>query len=152
MHAELPDQGRQRIAVGHSRYQPTLHPLHRRSEAVGGDRFQQIVDGAALERIDGVLVIGGDKDDLGRRTDLSGGRSHLQSGQAGHPDIEKGHLGSMRVDRLQRAGTVLALGNDLELGPCLAQGIEQRFAQQRLVFSHDRLNHGTPHRKTFRER
>ena len=122
------------VAVGDAR----LQPLHGRGQALGRDRLEQVVDRAALEGVDRVLVVGGDEHDLRARAGLGRGGGDFQAGQARHADVEEGDVRLVLGDRFQRAGAVLALGDDLAArGQASAQLVDQRLAQQRFVFGDD---------------
>ena len=69
--AKLLDQRRERVALRARAAQPrTCSRAMVGDEALARDRLQQVVDGAALERLDRVLVVGGDEHDLRARAAL----------------------------------------------------------------------------------
>ena len=64
----------------------------RRGEARLVDGLQQVVDGARLERLDGVLIVGGDEHHQRQRF-LRQLRQHLEAGHARHLDVEEYQVG-----------------------------------------------------------
>jgi hypothetical protein len=104
---------------------------------------EQVVDRTLFEGVDGVLIVGGDEDDLGARTGFGQRACHFQSGQSGHADVQEHHVRLVFGDGLQRRGAVLALGHDLQFRPHLAQHRRQRGTQQFFVFGDHALKHGS---------
>ena len=79
------------------------------------DRLEQVVDGARLEGLDGVLVVGGDEHQH-RQGFLRQVRQHLEAGHARHLDVEEHQVGLVLLDGGERLAAVGALRDDLEVG------------------------------------
>ena len=71
------------------------HPADRLGESLGPHRLEQVVGGAQVERVDRVLVVGGDEHDLRRRPEAGQHPGDVEAVQPRHPDVEE-----ERVDRL----------------------------------------------------
>ena len=65
------------------------HPAHRFVEAVLADGFEQVVDGADVERGDGLVVVRGHEHDGGPVREVGKHAGQLDPGQAGHVDVEE---------------------------------------------------------------
>ena len=114
-----------------------LQACHRRLQPVRLHRLQQVVDRAALEGVDRVLVIGGDEHDLRARAGVGGQRGDFQAGQAGHADVEEGDVRGVFGQRFHRAGAVLAFGDDLQRRPRALEFGHQCMPQQGFVLGDD---------------
>jgi hypothetical protein len=130
---QLVQQLVQQLPVRHPGLQPREHALARGQQAFVGHRLEQVIDRAALERIDRVLVVGGDEHHLGARTERLQRAGDIDTGDAGHADVEEGQVRPQRFQHLQRGGTILALGDDAQFRPQPLQLRDQRLAQQRFV-------------------
>ena len=96
--------------------------------------FKQIVDGALLERRDGVLVVGRDEHHLRRALHAL---RDLEPAQLRHADVEQRDGRVQLFDRAQRGVAVADFGGDAELGPELGERLAQLAPQQRLVVGDD---------------
>ncbi len=102
------------------------------------DRLQQVVDRVDLERLDRVLIVGRDENDMGRRAGVEHPARHLESGQPGHLDVQKHQIRLQPVDRFQRFDPVARLADDFDAAD-LAEQIAQLIPRQLLVVDDDRL-------------
>ena len=107
------------------RWQPRQDALTRRQQAFVTDRLQKVIHRALLERVDGVLVIGGDEHHLGARAQLGQRARNFDATDAGHADVEERDVRLRLGQLLQRTGAVLALGHQLQLRPQPAQLFHQ---------------------------
>jgi hypothetical protein len=107
------------------RWQPRQDALAGGQQALVADRLQQVIHRALLERVDGVLVVGGDEHHLGARAQLGQRARDLDAADAGHADVEEGDVRLRLGQLLQRTGAVLALGHQLQLRPQPAQLLHQ---------------------------
>jgi len=86
-----------------------------------------------------MLVIGRDERHVAAARDLS---RHVDARQQWHVNIEKRHIGLMRLDRVQRGHPVRYPRHDFELWPQCLQQVRQLIGQQSLVFGEDRGGSG----------
>ena len=94
--------------------QSPLEPHDRLGESFIADRLQQIIDGRALECGERIFVISGDKHDL----HIAIGRARdVESGQAGHPDVEERDIRCFGNQQRLRVGAVACHAGDHELRP-----------------------------------
>jgi hypothetical protein len=105
-------------------------PLHRFAQARFRRRFEHVVDRAAFERVDRVLVVCGDEDDVRQALDL---RRRLESAHPRHFDVEEHDVRPRPRDLLHRRGAVSGFAGDPQRRPQRGQRIDQLGAQQRLV-------------------
>ena len=107
------------------------------------DGLEQVVDGARLEGLDGVLVIGGYEHQHRQRL-LRQVREHLEPGHARHLDVQEHQVGLVLLDGGHRLAAVGALRDDLEVGgPAQAQ--LDAAPRQHLVIDDDRADlHAAP--------
>ena len=73
--------------------------------------FQQIVDRLHLERLQRMLLVGGNEDDARRIVHAQQMPRGFQAIHAGHVDVEEQDVGAV-TDRGERVLTVLGLGDD----------------------------------------
>jgi hypothetical protein len=106
-------------------------PRQRFIQAPRLDGLEQIVDRARVERIDGVLVVGGDEHHVCLAADALG---YLQARQAGHADIQKHHARHMLQIGVPGIEAIVDRRDHLRLGPGQRQHAEQALAHQRFVF------------------
>jgi hypothetical protein len=99
-------------------------------------RFQQIVDRVDLERFDGVLVVGGDEDDLRRGVPVEQAARDLEAGQARHLHVEEHHVGLQPLNRRQRFDAVPGVADDLDTTH-LSQQVAELVPGELLVVHHD---------------
>ena len=86
------------------------HPLDHLGEPRGLDRFQQVVDGADLERLDRVLIERGDEHDMAPHPTFQQLARHLEPGEPRHLDIEEHHVRRQRFrqrDSLEPVGRLV---------------------------------------------
>ena len=62
-------------------------PADRLGQPVGADRLHDVVGGVHGERVDGVLVVGGDEDDLGPLGEPGDDPGQLHAVEPGHRDV-----------------------------------------------------------------
>ena len=105
-------------------------------EALFAERFQQVVQGMAFERLQGILVVGRDKDQLGLRADQLG---HFKAVQARHLDVEEHQLRRQFGDGLDGVKTVGAFGHDVDI-VMARQVFAQHAARQQFI-----VDDGHPH-------
>ena len=105
-------------------------------------RLQHVITHALLKRLDRVLVIRGDEDDLGQvlvvaNVHLGDLARRVHPGQAGHADVEKHQLGPVLVDQVHRFQPVAGFGHDLQRWPDLSQPGAQLLPHQPLIVGDD---------------
>ena len=100
------------------------------------DRLQQVVDRVDLERLDRVLIVGGDEDDVRRRLRVDHAPRHLETGQPRHLDVEEHDVGLQSLDRAQRLDAVAGLPDHLDAAD-LAEQIAQLVPRELLVVDQD---------------
>ena len=83
------------------------------TQTIEADGLQQIIGCVHIERVGGILFMGGDEDDLGALVlgHLAGG---AQAAAAGHLDIEDHQIGGKLFDRGERAVAVAGLPHDFD--------------------------------------
>ena len=91
-----------------------LRPLHGQAEPNRVDRLEQVVDRVDLERLDGMLIIRGDEDDVRRRARVEHPARDLEAGQPRHLHVEEHEVGLQAVDGRQRFHAVARLSDDLD--------------------------------------
>ena len=76
--------------------------------------FDQIIEGARLEGLQGIIVVAGHKDDDGhlRKLDLG---NHLETVHLGHLDIKKYQIGCQPVDGFDGLRAVGSRANDFNV-------------------------------------
>ena len=97
----------------------------RQTIAFGG--FQYVVHNALLKGFDGVLVVGGDENDLGQeRVVFAFGRGQLgnllgrfHAREAGHADVKKGNVGAMLLHQGHGLDAVFGFADDVQFWPGL---------------------------------
>ena len=100
-------------------------------------RLQQVVDRVHLERLDGVLIVRRDEDDVRRRVRLEHPPRDLEAGQPRHLDVEEHDVRLQAVDGRQRLDAVAGLADDLDAAD-LAEQVAQLVARELLVVHEDR--------------
>ncbi len=93
---------------------------------IGGDLLEEVARGTTFDRLFdvGVVVVGGEDDDLGigaMAQDLPGG---LESVENRHGHIDHDHVGSQRSGEFHRIVAVAGLGDDLEVFLHSQQGFQ----------------------------
>ncbi|MPN37918.1 hypothetical protein SDC9_185439 [bioreactor metagenome] len=113
-------------------------PLHGACKPRRLHRFEQIVHGLCLERLHGILVVGGDEDDGGKGCvggpviDNLGGC--FQPVLSRHADVEKQHVGLEFQRQLRGTDAIFGNGVDLQFGPHQRQRLLKTLGEQRFVF------------------
>ena len=97
-------------------------------------RLQQVVKRVDLERLQRVLVEGGDEDDVRLRVDAF---RELEPGEPGHADVEERDVGRLVVDSAQRFEPVGRERQHLELRPQGREPQPQMLGEIRLVVGDD---------------
>ena len=89
-------------------------PIQRGRESVLGERLEQVVESADLERLERIALVRGDEYDrrpgLGREA-----RGHVEAAELRHLDIEKYHLGVDSPDRGDRLASLRTLADELHV-------------------------------------
>ena len=91
------------------------YPRDRAGEARGLDRLQQVVDGVHLERFYRMLIVRGHEDHTRRVVPVHQLAGHLETGAAGHLDVEQHEIRVQRVDDLEGPQAVSRLPDDLHV-------------------------------------
>ena len=76
----------------------------RLGEPVVTDRLEDVVDGVELERLHRVLVVRGDEHDRRRGAEPGQHPGELETGQAGHPDVDEHRVDVLLLEHPQRLG------------------------------------------------
>ena len=91
----------------------TPHAIERGVETLGVEGLEQIIKRANLERPNGILVVGRDKNDLGRRrTSCVENLGGPQAVHGGHPDVEQHEVGPQRANAFNRLESVRRFTNE----------------------------------------
>src|SRR5919204_491092 len=88
--------------------------LDRDLQPLGVDRLQEVVDRVHLERLDRVLIVRGDEDDVRGRARIEEPPRDLESGQSGHLHVEKDDVGLQPIDRRESLDAVAGLADDFD--------------------------------------
>jgi hypothetical protein len=81
------------------------------------ERLEDVVDGVDVEGLDGVLVEGGGKDDVGNfEFAFDELFQDTETVKAGHLDIEENEVGGMFFDKVDGFKAVLALAKEIDFG------------------------------------
>ena len=143
------------LARGRSRRRPAARsepidvdapagPLHRQLEPRLVDRLQQVVDRVDLERLDGVLIVRRDEDDVRPVLRVEHPPRHLEPGQPGHLHVEKHDVGLQAIDGRERLDPVARLPDHLD-APHLPEEVAQFVPRQLfVVHQHGAQVHLTP--------
>ena len=67
-------------------------------------RLEEVVDGAQLEGLDGVLLVGGHEHDRRRRLKRAEHLGEVEPGEAGHLDVEEDRVDLLGLQHPQRLG------------------------------------------------
>src|SRR5258708_3964556 len=117
-----------------ARGEALLQPADGEPEPLLVEGLEHVVDCAALEGLDRVLVVGGDEDHVGPGADRA---RRLQAIDTRHVDVEEEELRAVVLEDLQHVAAVLHLAHDRELGPETREARAQLRAQQRLIVGND---------------
>ncbi len=101
------------------------------------DWFQQVIDRVDVKRLDRVLVVGGDEDEMRLDSGSKEPPRHLEPGQTGHLHIEHDEIWRLFVDDPQRFDPVGRLPDDFDIVE-LAQQKAQFLPRQLFVVHDDR--------------
>ena len=96
------------------------------------DRLQQVVDRVDLERLDRVLIVGRDEDDLRTGAAADQPPRDLEAGQPRHLHVEKDDVRLQPLDRRQRLDAVAGLADHLDAADLFEQ-VAQLVPRQLLV-------------------
>ena len=113
--------------------------LERRLEARPVERLHQVVEGVRVEGAQGVLVVGGDEDDLGGVG--AEGLDDVETGHLRHLDVEEDEVGAEGDDPLDRLLAVAALADDLDVG-LLLEEVAEPLAREGLVVDDEGAERG----------
>ena len=102
-----------------------MRALDRLTKPRAIDRLQQIVDGVHLERLNRVLVVGGDERDE-REPILPDQTDDAQAVDFRHLQIEQREIRPLLFDQRDRLRAVLRLADDFHVVTPLQQGREHR--------------------------
>ena len=130
----------QQIGPGEAQPQaePPAHPCQRLLQPPHVDGLEQVVDGVDLERLERVLVEGGDEHDHRRiGIALEQAAGDLEAAQARHLDVEEDEVRLVRLDRADRLATVGGGGDDLHVLMRL-EAQAKPLGSQRLVVNDER--------------
>jgi hypothetical protein len=116
--------------------QAVPNPLDHERESLIAERLQQIVERMLLERLERVLVVGGDEDDQRRRVAVEMS-DDVEPVHFRHLHVEKQHIGLLRVDDVDGLRAGRARGRDNEIGFARDEQFE-RLPRKRLVVDNDR--------------
>ena len=119
-----------------------LGALDRLPETVEADRLQQIVGRLDLERVGGILLEGGDEDDL-RAVLRRQGRGDAQAVLLRHLDVEQGEVGLQPLDRLGRFPAVAGGADHLGPGDVAEEDLEPLQGQRLVVDEEGAQGHAT---------
>ena len=130
----------QRLAVRRpARQVARAHARQRFAEALLIERLQQVIDGAHLERLQRVCVVGGHEHQGGQF--IRGERARqIDAVQRIHLDVEKQQLRPLRSDLRERLGTVAVLADHAQVALRFAQ-FAQRAPPGLLVVDDDDVHH-----------
>ena len=95
------------------------HARHGRLEARIVEGLEQVVDRAHLERLERVVVVGGDEHDQRQRLRVERARQ-CHAGHRVHLDVEEQQLRRLAPDRLEGRARVAVLPDHVEVGLALA--------------------------------
>ena len=118
------------IDTGRRRAEAIAHPLDAGGQARHLDRLQHVVDGAGLEGLDRMLVVGGHEDHVRLAAELAG---DVEPGELGHLDVEEHDRGRLGFDELKGTDAVAGDPHDLQVGPQCGERILQLGGEHRLV-------------------
>ena len=121
---------------GVSRSHRKADALQRLSEAVIVHWLKQVIEGAGLEGVDGVSVIGGHKDDDGHRV-LWQVRDDVQTRQPGHLDIQKDRVGRQRRYLGNGIPAIGTLTHHFDVGRCGQAKFESTPCQPLIIDEQD---------------
>jgi hypothetical protein len=91
-----------------------LEPLDAAGKALVADRLQQVIHRLAVECLRRILVVGRHEDHVDGAVDAA---RKLDAGEAGHANVEKGHVRCAVVDRAKRLESIGSGWQHLELRP-----------------------------------
>ena len=105
--------------MAYSRAQPVARP----GKTLRIDRLEEIVGGVLLESLQGVLVVGGNKDDLRQRCGVDHAH-HFETAEARHLDVEENHVGAQAVDAARPFAGIGAFTPKLDVSGSSQQRLE----------------------------
>ncbi len=105
-------------------------PLQRDGEPILFNRFQQIVDRAALESLNGELVVGRAKNNLGALANFC---RHIKPRLERHANIEKTDVRLRRLEFLQCILTVYRFGDHFKVIRMQRQQFTHAITHQRFI-------------------
>ena len=103
------------------------------------ERFQQIVESVLFERLQGMLFMGGHKDNMGHSF-LGQHAQQLQAADPRHLDIEEDHIRLQPVDRGDGFDGIGAFAQHIDIRRLLQQA-PQFLAGQRFVIDNQDIQH-----------
>ncbi len=112
-------------------------PAHRLGQPIGPHRLHDVVGGVDGERVDGVLVVGRDEDDLRPLDEPRDDPGQLHAVEPGHRDVGEDDVDVAAVERPQRVGAARG-GEDLGDAVVLAQQPAELLERRRLVVDDER--------------
>src|SRR6185369_12718314 len=95
------------------------------------ERLEQVVEGVHLEGAHGILIVGGDKDDVRSRFALER-LQHFKAAQLGHLYVQKDKVGLQRLDRVYCFTTIRTLSDNLDLR-IISQHLANHLASERFI-------------------
>ena len=111
-------------------------PIERLLEAVGVDRLQDVVHRVHRKGIHGVLVEGGDEDELSRQVGFDEPPRDLEAGQSRHLHVQKDDVGPEIAGLAQRVEAVRRLADNLDTAS-LTQQKAQLLSRELLIVDHE---------------
>ena len=115
------------------------YPVERLTETIFVIGFQEIIERANVERLDGVLGVRGNEHDGGWRTVVHCA-CDLDTADARHLDVEENGIGSLLADLLSTRTPARGLTDELELGVLCEEGTKPQ-AREWLVVDNYRAYH-----------
>src|SRR5690242_19362996 len=109
-----------------------------RVEALAIERLEQVVEGVHLERTHGILIVGGNKDDIRSRFAVERFQ-HFEAAQLGHLDIQKDEVGLQGLDRVYCFTTIRALRDNLDVR-IISKHLANHLTSERFIVDDQRTN------------
>ncbi len=111
-------------------------PLDGQLQAGHVDRLEEVVHRIDLERLDRMLVVGGDEDHAGRLGEREHAARNLEAGQAGHLDVEEHEVRIDTIEGGERLESIAGLCHDFNLAE-LSELVTQLLPGELLVVDDD---------------
>src|ERR1043165_133381 len=115
-----------------------LHTLPSSVEALAIERLEQVVEDVHLERAHGILIVGGNKDDIRSRFAVERFQ-HFEAAQLGHLYIQKDEVGLQGLDRVYCFTTIRALRDTLDVR-IISKHLANHLTSERFIVDDQRTN------------